>query len=48
MCGISQLCLTTVEDLKTAIRDCFNDFKPSRWKMMSRKTWGKIKMCLDN
>jgi hypothetical protein len=25
LCGISQFRLITVEDLKTAVRDCFND-----------------------
>jgi hypothetical protein len=33
---ICQLRLTTVEDLKTAIMDCFNDFQPSTWKMSRR------------
>jgi hypothetical protein len=33
---------------KTAIRDCFNDFQPSIWKKMSRRTWGKIKICEEN
>jgi hypothetical protein len=35
LCGISQFRLITVEGLKTAVRDCFNDFQPSTW-MMSR------------
>jgi hypothetical protein len=48
MCGISQFRLTTVEDLKTAKRDCFNDFTLSTWKMISRRIWGKIKICAEN
>jgi hypothetical protein len=44
---ISQFCLTTVEDLKTAIKDCFNDFRPPTWKKMSRSTRGKIKICVE-
>jgi hypothetical protein len=47
LCGIFQLRLTRVEDLKTAVRDCFNNFKPSTWKM-SRRTRGKIKICAEN
>jgi hypothetical protein len=31
------------EDLKTAIRKCFNDFKPSTWKKGPRRIRGKIK-----
>jgi hypothetical protein len=45
---ISQLRLTTVEGLKAAIRDSFNDFQLSTWKMMFRRTWGKIKICAEN
>jgi hypothetical protein len=46
-CRIPQLHLTTAEDLKTATRDCFNDLKLSTWKI-SRRTWGKIKICAEN
>jgi hypothetical protein len=35
---LSHLRLPTIEDLKAAIRNCFNDFQPSAWKM-SRRTW---------
>jgi hypothetical protein len=45
---ISQLRLTTVEDLETAIRDLFNDFQQSTWKKTSRRTWGRIKICAEN
>jgi hypothetical protein len=48
MCGISQLSLRTVEDLKKTIRDCCNDFKMSTWKKTSRGTWGKIKVSAEN
>jgi hypothetical protein len=47
LCGISHLRLITVGDLKTAVRDCFNDFQPSTW-MMSRRTWGGIKICAES
>jgi hypothetical protein len=46
LCRIPQL-LLTIEDLNTAIRDFFNDFKPSTWKM-HRGTWGKIEICSEN
>ena len=45
--GISYLCPTTVEDLKTAVRGCFYDLQPSTWKM-SRRTWRKIQICFEN
>jgi hypothetical protein len=45
---MSHLRLTTVEDIKTAIRDCFNDFQPSAWKKMSGITRGKTKICAEN
>jgi hypothetical protein len=44
---IFQLRLTVVEDQKTAVRHCFNDFQPSTWKV-PRITWGKIKICAEN
>jgi hypothetical protein len=40
--------LRTVEDLKKAIRYFFNDFQLSVGKKMSRKTWGKIYICVEN
>ena len=43
---IFQLRLTTFEDLKTIIRECFNDSQQSRRKM-SRRTWEKIKIWTD-
>jgi hypothetical protein len=39
--------LTTFEDLETIIREWFNDFQQSRWKM-SRITCRKIKICTEN
>jgi hypothetical protein len=44
---ISQLHLTTVEDLKEAMRDCFSVFQPSTWKI-SRRTRGHTKICEKN
>jgi hypothetical protein len=40
---VAQLQLRTVEDLKIAIRDCFNDSRPSTWRNMSRRTREKLK-----
>jgi hypothetical protein len=40
--------LTTVEDLKVAIKDLISDFQQSTLKKMSRRTWGKIKICAEN
>lgn len=39
----SQVHLMTVEFLKAAIWDDFNDFQPLPWKMMSRRLCGKLK-----
>jgi hypothetical protein len=44
---ISQLRLTTFESLKTAIRDCFNDFQTSTWEM-SKGHGEKIEMFAEN
>jgi hypothetical protein len=44
---IFQLLLTTFEGIKTVIKEWFNDFQQSRWKM-SRRTWGKIKIFPEN
>jgi hypothetical protein len=45
--AIFQLLLTTFEDIKTIIKEWFNDFQQSRWKM-SRRTWEKIKIFPEN
>ena len=39
--------LTTFEGIKRIIKEWFNDFQQSRWKMSSR-TWGKIKIFPEN
>jgi hypothetical protein len=48
LCGISLLCLTTVEDLNPAARDYFNDFIPVTRKKMSTRMWEKIKVYSEN
>jgi hypothetical protein len=40
---IFQLRLTTFEDLKTIIRECFNDFHTSAWKMPKKNMGEKLK-----
>jgi hypothetical protein len=37
----------TAEDQKTAVRDCFNDFQPSTWKL-SRRIRRKIRINAEN
>lgn len=44
---ISQLCLTTFEYLETAIRECFNGFYPSTWKI-SRRRRGEVEIFVEN
>ena len=45
---ISQLHLRTVEDLETAVKDCFLELQPSTWNKMSERTWRKIRFCAEN
>jgi hypothetical protein len=46
--NISQLWLTNIQDLKTAIRDCFYEIQPSKRKKMSERTWTRKKQCEEN